>query len=122
MNTPNLDCLSCGACCFGGHDRYIALLPEDEGRPIPPEATVLIEGRRYMRMEGGHCAQLRLTPERHLSCAIYDNRPTACRAFRAGSFECSMSRKHRGHEARQMQALADLPGLPPDALPPRIGA
>lgn len=102
MSTPVPDCTECGACCFGAHDRYIALLPEDAGRAIPAEAVVEIDGRRFMRMAGGHCAQLRREGAR-LVCAIYEHRPEACRAFRAGSFECLMSRKHRGAEAGRVR-------------------
>ncbi|TMV68113.1 YkgJ family cysteine cluster protein [Thioclava sp. BHET1] len=110
LTTQELDCISCGACCFGGHDRYILLLPEDASRPIPDHAIHEVEGKRYMRMSEGHCAQLTLSDAGKLVCAIYDHRPTACRAFRSGSFECSMARRHRGAEAA---ALRDR------ALPPR---
>jgi len=89
------DCTTCGACCFGSHDRYIAILPEDAGRPIPNEAMTEVEGRLYMAMKDGHCAQLRRDGGKGLSCAIYEARPEACRGMRAGSFECGKARQYR---------------------------
>jgi Fe-S-cluster containining protein len=106
VSSPTFDCTACGACCFGGHDRYIALLPQDAGRPIPGAATAEIEGRRYMKMACGHCAQLTVTETGATLCAIYDDRPEACRAFRAGSFECLKARQHRGPQAEALRALA----------------
>jgi len=99
LNPPVPECLSCGACCFGGHDRYIQLFDEDLTRGLPDAALNRIDGNTYMRMQNGHCAQLMPLPGGALSCAVYEQRPTACRAFRAGSFECGRSRHHRLVEA-----------------------
>ncbi|MBV0911524.1 YkgJ family cysteine cluster protein [Anianabacter salinae] len=103
--TTTLDCTACGACCFGGHDAYIALLPQDRDRAIPADTTTEIDGRRYMRMDCGHCAQLGVSAAGEMLCAIYENRPEACRAFRAGSFECHKARQRRGAEAAALQAF-----------------
>ncbi len=65
-----------------------------------------------MTMSCGHCAQLTATADQRLVCAIYDQRPEACRAFRAGSFECNKARQHRGLEAAALRAFA-LPQTPP---------
>lgn len=110
MTQSQPDCLSCGACCFGGHDRYIRLFPEDLDRALPDHAWVQIGEDRFMRMSQGHCAQLTPLPGGGLACAVYEQRPTACRAFRAGSFECGRSRAHR-------MAEADAIRLPPVTLP-----
>ncbi|WP_439140383.1 YkgJ family cysteine cluster protein [Roseicyclus sp.] len=117
VSSPTIDCTSCGACCFGGHDRYIALLPQDRDRTIPETATTEIGGRRFMTMSCGHCAQLGATADGRLICAIYEERPEACRAFRAGSFECNKARQHRGIEAEALRAfaLAQKPSAPPHA-------
>ncbi|WP_284283209.1 YkgJ family cysteine cluster protein [Roseicyclus marinus] len=124
MSSPTYDCTACGACCFGGHDRYIAILQMDQGRPIPDSATNEIDGRRYMKMSCGHCAQLTITPEGQTLCAIYEDRPEACRAFRAGSFECLKARQHRGAEAEGLRAFAMArkgTALPPEeTAPPMI--
>lgn len=113
MSSPTFDCAACGACCFGGHDRYVALLPEDQGRLIPDSAITQIDGRRYMKMACGHCAQLIITATGQTLCAIYDDRPEACRAFRAGSFECLKARQHRGALAEGLRALAMTPAPTP---------
>jgi Fe-S-cluster containining protein len=116
LPSPDFDCTTCGACCFGTHDRYIALLPEDRARQIPEAVTTEIDGRRYMKMCGGHCVQLAATGDAQLVCGIYDIRPEACRAFRAGSFECLKARQHRG-------ALAEAMRLPnPDPMPIVVAA
>jgi Fe-S-cluster containining protein len=124
VSSPTFDCTACGACCFGGHDRYIAILPMDRDRPIPETATHEIEGRRYMKMACGHCAQLTITPEGQTLCAIYADRPEACRAFRAGSFECLKARQHRGAEALALRefAMAQKETAPPqvEAAPPMM--
>lgn len=115
MAHPEFDCTTCGACCFGGHDRYIALLDPDRARPIPEALTNQIDGRRYMKMQDGHCAQLMLADGARLVCGIYANRPEACRAFRAGSFECLRARQHRGAQAEALKAQSNGPeaSLPP---------
>ena len=66
----------------------------------------MIDGRRYMTMACGHCAQLTVTAEGATLCAIYEDRPEACRAFRAGSFECLKARQHRGALAEALRAFA----------------
>lgn len=121
VSSPTFDCTACGACCFGGHDRYVALLPGDRDRAVPASATTEIGGRRYMAMTCGRCAQLTVTPEGRTLCAIYEDRPEACRAFRAGSFECLKARQHRGAEAEALRAFAmagtELPPPPPGTAP-----
>lgn len=116
MSSPTYDCTACGACCFGGHDRYIALLPEDRARAVPLPALTEIDGRRYLTMTCGHCAQLTATPDARLVCGIYEDRPEACRAFRAGSFECLKARQHRGAEAAALMAFATAETQPAPPL------
>ncbi|MGB3315590.1 MAG: YkgJ family cysteine cluster protein [Albidovulum sp.] len=103
MPPSDIDCTACGAYCFGTHDRYIALLPDDRARAIPATLTSEVDGRRFMKMCGGHCAQLACTDDARLVCGIYEVRPEACRAFRAGSFECVKARQHRGALAEAMR-------------------
>ena len=87
-------------------------MPEDLARDLPEHALRRDGDAVFMAMRDGHCAQLTLTDTGGLACAVYAARPTACRAFRAGSFECGMSRRHRGAEAQRMQA--GQPPLPQD--------
>ncbi|MCB2110814.1 MAG: YkgJ family cysteine cluster protein [Defluviimonas sp.] len=115
MPSDRADCTTCGACCFGTHDRYVAILPEDAGREIPPSALTEIDGRLFMAMRDGHCAQLTRTADNRLTCALYRHRPEACRAFRAGSFECGRARTRR-------LPLAEAMRCPPPDLPNALGA
>lgn len=97
MSNAPLDCTLCGACCFGRREFYIEILPQDAGRALRPEVlNTSPDGRRFMKMCGGRCAQLTRASGPALVCAVYEDRPEACRAFRAGSFECGMARKHNG--------------------------
>lgn len=68
-----------------------------------------IEGRFFMVMKDGHCAQLIPRADGSLTCAIYEDRPEACRAFRAGSFECGRARRHRLPLAEAMRSAAAVP-------------
>lgn len=86
---------------------------------VPLPAITEIDGRRYLSMTGGHCAQLTATAQGRLVCDIYEDRPEACRAFRAGSFECLKSRQHRGAEAGALIAFARAGTQP---APPDVGA
>jgi len=70
-----------------------------------------------MRMQDGHCAQLQPQPGGAMACAVYDRRPTACRAFRAGSFECRQSLRHRMHQADAIR----LPEMPVEIAALAIG-
>ncbi|WP_291840092.1 YkgJ family cysteine cluster protein [Limimaricola sp.] len=113
MPVSQPDCITCGACCFGGHDRYVRLFPEDHARPIPPAALTESDGTRFMRMQDGHCAQLCRGPGDTALCRIYEDRPTACRAFRAGSFECNVTRRDKMQLAEVFRA-----GGPPERPEP----
>jgi Fe-S-cluster containining protein len=108
LNQPDFDCTSCGACCFSKNQNYVRLLAEDRNRPIPALAVHEADGRRYLRMAGDHCSQLCRTADARLVCGIYEARPEACRAFRAGSFECRMARLHCGALAEAMRLPANV--------------
>ena len=70
MSDLAFDCVTCGACCFSRHPRYLVLLPEDQAL-----------------------------------CAVYDHRPEACRAFRAGSFECQKAIRANGVMGEKVRAV-----------------
>lgn len=93
------DCVTCGACCFSKNPRYLALLPDDAGRALPPENLFEHAGRTYVDFSSGHCLHLQLGGGQAL-CAVYEDRPEACRAFRAGSFECIKARRANGVPGR----------------------
>ena len=96
MSDPSFDCVSCGACCFSRNPNYLVLLREDAGRTLPPGSTFEDDGRTFVRFECGRCTLLRRTADAKLVCSAYDQRPEACRAFRAGSFECLKARRANG--------------------------
>lgn len=89
------DCVTCGACCFSKNPRYLVLLPEDAGRSLPTDSLFEHEGRTYVDFSCGHCVHLQLRGGQAV-CAVYEARPEACRAFRAGSFECGKARRANG--------------------------
>lgn len=67
-------CLSCNLCCDGTIFTHVKLTPEDQAAFAPEELC---------DVEGGHIA---LAQRCHNlgadgACAIYDNRPSKCRAF-----------------------------------------
>ncbi|MBI1236204.1 MAG: hypothetical protein GC188_05905 [Alphaproteobacteria bacterium] len=95
MSVQAYDCVACGACCFSRHPRYLVLLPEDAGRALPPDQLFEEGGRTFMDFSCGHCAHLQLDTGQAI-CGVYEQRPEACRAFRAGSFECQRAIRANG--------------------------
>ena len=95
MSDVSFDCVSCGACCFSRNPRYLELLPWDAARSLPPESLFTEEGRTFVRFDCGHCIHLDLSNGK-AACSVYEDRPEACRAFRAGSFECVKARRANG--------------------------
>jgi Fe-S-cluster containining protein len=100
-----LDCLACGACCFGPDD-YVAVTEPDLDRMSKEARGRFVHrgkaarqsdrrGRRFLRMVNGHCAALHAR-QGHFSCRIYKERPTPCRVVEAGSRECLDARRRRG--------------------------
>jgi Fe-S-cluster containining protein len=92
-----LDCLSCGACCYGPEE-YVAVTATDLCRILPRDSSryvVRSSGRVWMRMVSGHCAALKAR-QGHFSCRIYGSRPNVCHVVEAGSRECLDARRRRG--------------------------
>lgn len=95
MSDKAFDCVSCGACCFSRNPRYLKLLPYDVSRALPPESLIHEDGESYVSFACGHCVHLDLSNGK-AACQIYEDRPEACRAFRAGSFECARAIRANG--------------------------
>ena len=97
MSDTAFDCVACGACCFSRNPRYLVLLPEDRERDLPQDSLVIDGERSFVDFSCGYCVhlQLDLTAGQAI-CTVYDNRPEACRAFRAGSFECGKAIRANG--------------------------
>lgn len=101
--TPELDCLSCGACCRQASD----------GRILVPESD-LVRWRRQGRTDlldalvPGHFSELAFasdakgacvhlgTREHANACRIYEDRGTTCREFERGSWQCLEFRRDAG--------------------------
>jgi Fe-S-cluster containining protein len=98
------DCQACGACCAtfdvwlmeGDRDRF-----ERSARLLPltvihRPGTATSEWRFLARDEKtGHCRALE-GPLGKCRCTIYDDRPTLCREFEAGSEDCLEARQKHG--------------------------
>lgn len=92
------DCQDCGACCFANTPRYIQVWGVDYDRlgEIAEEVTTIVDGRRYLRMQDGRCAALRIDPAtRRFACSIYERRPDACRWLERGSSHCHAQIAHK---------------------------
>lgn len=84
------ECVRCGACCFSDAPDYLAVLSVDSER-IGRDAerwTERIDGRLYMRIEGGRCAALTIQDSGEYLCSIYERRPDVCRWLERGSGYC----------------------------------
>ena len=99
--SPDLDCARCGACCVEAGE-----VPVRPGERVPPALTAEVEGvgafrdeaagsglRRMARSPGRRCAALEGQVGTSCSCAIYADRPAACRAFPVGSEGCRAARE-----------------------------
>lgn len=106
MNDDNYydyNCLTCGACCATRiFDGAYVTIPRDHYDKMSPEAktfTVMDDGIPAMRLASSYddskaCAALRGRPGCNVSCAIYNERPPACRKFEPGSMQCDLARKN----------------------------
>ncbi|MEZ5999602.1 YkgJ family cysteine cluster protein [Hyphomonas sp.] len=108
MSDPSFDCVSCGACCFSRNLRYLQLLPWDASRSLPPESLFTEGGNTYVDFSCGHCVHLDLSNGK-AACQVYENRPEACRAFRAGSFECVKARRTNGIMGEKAASVLNAP-------------
>jgi Fe-S-cluster containining protein len=83
------DCQTCGACCA-----YSDSWPELDQTDNLPDALVDYSKGAYgaMRCNGDRCQQLRGTVGKQVSCAIYAERPWACRNCEPGGKACLTAR------------------------------
>ncbi|MFT3775833.1 MAG: YkgJ family cysteine cluster protein [Minicystis sp.] len=96
-DTP--ECTACGTCCFSNLPEYVRVFGYDWDRMDDHARTFteFLGNRCYLRIEDGHCAALTIDPDgpRYL-CAIYEQRPDACRALERGSGACRGERHEKG--------------------------
>ena len=90
-----IDCQSCGACCA------IEPAPCTEGEAARlPECFVRVgQTERIVQQQGGQCVALLGLIGMSVTCVIYKDRPSCCRAFAAGSGACQEARRRHGMEA-----------------------
>ena len=103
---PPVDCATCGACCREAY-HSVTVSVRDPVVWKQPELVERIGHRFEIRREGPRCAalvDLRGAPaadsgRRVFTCAIYEDRPQACRDFAAGGRHCLDARRRVGLSA-----------------------
>jgi Fe-S-cluster containining protein len=103
------DCQRCGACCCNpaenraeGYRDYVPVEPRSRllrrQRILGRYTFVSSRGERHMKLvgESERCAALEGALGRTVRCAIYVDRPAACRRVEAGSARCLQYRAERG--------------------------
>jgi hypothetical protein len=104
---PPVACETCGACCREAYHSVTVSVRD----PVVWKQPDLVErhGHRFeIRRDGERCAALsdrrndgaRREGERIFTCAIYEDRPQACRDFAAGGRHCLDARRRVGLSAR----------------------
>ena len=98
MGEDELDCVKCGACCFG---HRVRVDPEDEARLSVDEVLRLTEideetDERSMKWAAhGGCVALRIEGGGYY-CSIYERRPQVCIAYERGGRRCLEWRERKG--------------------------
>jgi len=103
------ECQSCGACCCNpaenraeGYRDYVLVEPSARllrRRQLLGRYTVVNgRGERHLKLVGaeGRCAALEGALGGRVRCAIYADRPAACRKVDPGSARCLQYRAERG--------------------------
>jgi len=103
------DCQRCGACCCNPAENraegYREYVPVEPGSRLLRRHRILDRytfangrGERHMKLvgPGERCAALDGALGRRVACAIYADRPAACRHVEAGSARCLQYRAERG--------------------------
>jgi Fe-S-cluster containining protein len=99
------DCQSCGICCFlfvsvqlTSNDKLLPLnyweitINSDDNKEIVVDKLLRRNG------ETGTCIHLSGELGKNVSCEIYDERPSICRKFDAGSDRCHALRRFFGYD------------------------
>lgn len=98
------DCVKCGACCCDDWDVLLDPSETDayERRPHLLRLTVLYTSRlgwelRFLKKRPGTGTCIALDGDiGNVRCAIYEDRPSLCRQFEAGSDLCRDARRRFG--------------------------
>ncbi|MBX3231132.1 MAG: YkgJ family cysteine cluster protein [Labilithrix sp.] len=104
-----IECIRCGACCFGETPRYVRVTGDDHARLDDDTLVEWIGNEAYMRMTQthgvGHCAALVPSAEGTFLCSVYDRRPQICRDLERGSPQCQGERVTKEGRARRLLTL-----------------
>lgn len=103
-DAPIPECTTCGACCHAWH--CVSVLPAETVQPDLVWEITKTEGDeeivvdRYMRRDGETllCVAYKGNVGESAYCTIYEDRPTVCRIFEAGSDRCHALRRAYGFE------------------------
>ena len=90
------DCQSCGACC--SHRWSWPILKKDRSDAINIPPNMVRDDYPLMKTTNGKCIALEGQVGCKVSCTIYENRPNACKSFKAGSDLCKEARSKAGLE------------------------
>jgi Fe-S-cluster containining protein len=88
-------CLACGTCCFSNLETSVRVTGDDYARlgDGVDRYVHFVGNRAYMRLDGPHCAALRVDVEANLFvCTVYEQRPDACRELARESPHCAGER------------------------------
>jgi len=103
------ECTACGTCCFSTLPEYVRVFGYDWDRmgDRAQGYTHFLGNRAYLRLQDGHCAALTIDPTGpRFTCAIYEERPDACRALERGGGACKADRHEKGE--RPLLAVESL--------------
>lgn len=98
------ECTACGICCAATTPRHARVTGDDWSRlgDDAERCTEWIANQAFMRIEGGRCVALALTPEGRFACAIYDRRPAVCRELEPGSPACEAEIVRKAETVRRL--------------------
>jgi hypothetical protein len=92
-----LDCRACAACCREAYDS-VEIGAREPVLKRHPQLVIVRETHRKLLRDGGRCAALAGGEDVHVpyACAIYEDRPRACRDFLPGGANCLEARRRAG--------------------------
>jgi Fe-S-cluster containining protein len=88
-------CMDCGACCREGF-HVVGVEEDDLIVQRHPHLVAMSEGLRVVPRPAGRCAALACAQGPPWQCAVYADRPQACRDFEMGGPHCLDARRRVG--------------------------
>ncbi len=98
----DLDCLTCGACCFQRAGTILVTEADIERWRASGRYDIVENlepghfGYRAFKMRAAGCCVFHGTAEDPHACAIYEDRADVCRDFDRGCAQCHEFRRDRG--------------------------